>query len=250
MGIFTATAFNALRVGWRVTDIVKPVHTIDELTRLVIDLWNRGNAPSADPEQDVRYQLAALRSARHALTTTGGNEQALGMVKEQISVLGSLLSTAPSTPDPLSGSALIAPTPAPGISTLTPVGSHRPVGRGTIRFLLAATHAGTTPGERWAAAARARMQGQREALDLISHATSGQDPASGVDAVVGTRLAALKSTALVLARPALARPALARPGRARPEFAAPQRPSAAAQRSAAEGTRKRIDIAVGKDQRQ
>lgn len=221
MGKIADTVLLGMRLGWQAIDIVKPVRTIDELTQLVIDIWNRRNPPGADSAQEVQSHLAALRAARQAVAKSGGDRAALSMIDERIAVLGALGSVPPAA-DQLSGSISTQPAGGPAFGPvspgLVPVGEHRPPGIDTLVTLLSAPAQllAPTDDQEHAAAARARLQGQLEALRLVNGALSDrtpatQMPADSVATAVDNRLAALHSVAAMLSRPRGAGRPVARP---------------------------------------
>jgi hypothetical protein len=254
MNISSAALLNCMRVGWQVADVAKPVRTIDELTRLVIEVWNRQNLLGADPSQNLHSQLTGLQATRRALSKAGSDERALAPVDERIAVLGSLLTPAPPAPDPLTGSVsgrlpggqiIGARNPA-----LTPAGTHSPA-QAARTLLVAARQVGADDGKEWAATARARLQGQREVLSLVRRRLAGrqeeqnaEQALSELTALVDNRLAALDSTVSTLnIRPT----SEAREGASRPRPGGP-RPGRSTQARAAAGAR-RIGITVGQDRR-
>lgn len=254
MNISSAALLNCMRAGWQVAEVAKPVRTIDELTRLVIDVWNRQNSLGADPNPHLHSRLTGLQVTRRALSKAGSDESALSPVDERIAVLGSLLTPAPPAPDALTGSVsgrlpggriIDAQNPA-----LTPAGTHGPAQAARIA-LVAARNVGADKEEQWAAEARARLRGQREVLSLIRRQLAGEQEGQNAEqavseltAFVDNRLAALDSTVSALntrptsnAREEASRPRLGRPRPGR----GTQEPATAAAR--------RIDITVGRDRR-
>lgn len=252
MNIASAALLNCMRAGWQVADVAKPVRTIDELTRLVIEVWNRQNPPGADPSQDLHSRLTGLQATRRALSKAGSDERVLAPVDERIAVLGSLLTPAPPAPDALTGS-VSGRLPGgqiigPRNPLLTPAGTHSP---GQAARTLLARNVGPDDGEQWAATARARLKGQREVLSLVRRRLAEQQEEQNAEqalseltALVDSRLAALDSTVSALnTRPT----SEAREGASRPRPGGP-RPGRRTRAPAAADIR-RINITVGQDRR-
>ncbi|MGH3625057.1 MAG: hypothetical protein ACRDQ5_25265, partial [Sciscionella sp.] len=84
MGRLENAILAGFRMGWQFIEVVKPVRTIDELTRLAVDVFHRDTGEEQGVDPDLHGQLAAAHLARRAVVRTGGNEEALAKVDQRI----------------------------------------------------------------------------------------------------------------------------------------------------------------------
>lgn len=161
-------ALGWLHVGWRLSQMVKPVRTIDEIVLVLGDLPAR-RADATTAEMQVRGELAAARVAVSSLESRGADTPALESMQQRVQVLEDLRFPLPEA-DPLSGSLNSRARPdAPLVITdarLQPATAPRGGLAVTEAFrTLAAGLAGTADDRR---VTTARLAGQKEALRAVA----------------------------------------------------------------------------------
>jgi hypothetical protein len=197
-------ALGWLGLAWRVSQMVKPVRTIDQLVIVLGDLRARSAAPTAS-EMQVRGELEAARVATRSLSDSGADDASLEAMRQRVAVLEEVQAPVADA-DPLSGS--LNARARPDVPPVAPDASLQSAGapRGALAVAeafrsVAAGLAGTGDDRRLATA---RLAGQKEALRTIAASLETQMEADAGEAgdrlrtTVQARLEAIDAAAAAL----------------------------------------------------